>query len=356
MFSKRPLQYITVLLPFVILLTGCPYGYKYDEGKLPEHPVNLTDLNSEYDDRNMPAPWIEVNHPAFFSSNRLTQGDTYDLVWDHLFIEWDKDTGVLTVDNREGYAQMNYSFLDSLLIRTRTPGNEYGPFALNYTSYFDNPSAMHDVLIYADDMSGNFDMQFIHFESWSDFENGSIHGPFDVKFLNTGSDEYYPSLWGEGVLFTPYIKTEFEKVTEVYFSSNREGGFDIYKTFLPGDYELLEILKLDTTLTTQKVEILSSGGEDKCPFANGKLLVFASDREGGFGGYDLYYSLYQNGGWSAPINFGDKINTAFNEFRPVAVIMWEFNLDLLLFSSDRPGGKGGYDLYYVGIPKMMEEI
>jgi len=34
------------------------------------------------------------------------------------------------------------------------------------------------------------------------------------------------------------------------------------------------------------------------------LMVFASDRAGGFGGFDLYYSRLQNGKWSAPVNFG----------------------------------------------------
>ena len=95
---------------------------------------------------------------------------------------------------------------------------------------------------------------------------------------------------------------------------------------------------------------------DECPFVNGRLMVFTSDRAGGFGGYDLYYSIYENGIWSAPVNFGEKINSEFNEFRPITVLAWGFNLDLMFFSSDRPGGKGGYDLYYVGIPKMIEKI
>ena len=56
--------------------------------------------------------------------------------------------------------------------------------------------------------------------------------------------------------------------------------------------------------------------------------------------------------WSDPINFGEKINTEYDEFRPIVRPQWDFSNDLMLFSSNRPGGKGGFDLYYVGIDKI----
>jgi hypothetical protein len=36
------------------------------------------------------------------------------------------------------------------------------------------------------------------------------------------------------------------------------------------------------------------------------------------------------------------------------MMFYEYQNDLMLFSSDRPGGKGGYDLYYVGIAGMIQ--
>jgi len=78
-------------------------------------------------------------------------------------------------------------------------------------------------------------------------------------------------------------------------------------------------------------------------------MVFASNRAGGFGGYDLYYSRWENEQWSTPINFGEKINTSSDEFRPIVREEWEFENDIMIFSSDRQGGAGGFDLYYVGI-------
>jgi hypothetical protein len=82
------------------------------------------------------------------------------------------------------------------------------------------------------------------------------------------------------------------------------------------------------------------------------LLVFSSDRPGGFGGYDLYYSQKTSNGWTEPVNFGPKINSEFDEYRPVVSDHPDFANRLMIFSSNRPGGLGGFDLYFVGIPKI----
>jgi hypothetical protein len=109
-------------------------------------------------------------------------------------------------------------------------------------------------------------------------------------------------------------------------------------------------------LTVDKIAQLSSGADDKCPYINGNMMVFTSDREGGFGGFDLWFSFYDGGGWSAPENFGATINSEYDEYRPVVVSTVEngFLTDMMIFSSDRPGGKGLFDLYYVGITRAKQ--
>jgi hypothetical protein len=72
------------------------------------------------------------------------------------------------------------------------------------------------------------------------------------------------------------------------------------------------------------------------------VLYFASDRAGGFGGYDLYVSRYQNGKWSAPENLGPRINTTDDERFPFL-----HSSGRLYFSSEGHDNKvGGYDLFY----------
>lgn len=52
-------------------------------------------------------------------------------------------------------------------------------------------------------------------------------------------------------------------------------------------------------------------------FSNdGTLMVFSSDAEGGFGGFDLWYSVYNGTVWSQPINLGQQVNTPGDEVSP----------------------------------------
>ncbi|MEM1118893.1 MAG: OmpA family protein [Bacteroidota bacterium] len=76
--------------------------------------------------------------------------------------------------------------------------------------------------------------------------------------------------------------------------------------------------------------------------ANGNRLYFASNREGGQGGMDLYYSDFQGGEWSEPVNLGNKINTAGNEIFPFV-----HEDGTLYFASDGWGGFGGLDIFAV---------
>ncbi len=89
--------------------------------------------------------------------------------------------------------------------------------------------------------------------------------------------------------------------------------------------------------------VVNSDGWDSQPSLSpdGRLLFFASDRKGGFGGTDIYVSRLTAAGWSAPVNLGSQINTAFNEMAPT------FSPDgkVLFFSSNGLGGVGGYDLF-----------
>ena len=82
-------------------------------------------------------------------------------------------------------------------------------------------------------------------------------------------------------------------------------------------------------------------------------MVFASNRNNGYGGYDLWYSVYSGSGWGGPVNFGPEINTEYDEYRPAIEEFSDSKNDLMIFSSNRPGGKGGFDLYYAGIAKMI---
>lgn len=77
--------------------------------------------------------------------------------------------------------------------------------------------------------------------------------------------------------------------------------------------------------------------------SDGNTLFFVSDREGGYGGYDIYKTVKDSSGnWSAPVNLGPKINTAGNEKSPFI----HTDSQTLYFSSDGLMGLGGYDIFF----------
>jgi hypothetical protein len=346
-----------LLTGFIILLSGCPYrGYKYDMGQYPIDPVNFEDVNSEFDDYNSTAPFIESERYLYFSSNRNSSGADYDIVGSDTRIYWDKDKGTLDVSNTFS-TWKDYRYTDTLFKMMNTASNEFGPYSSTYYTYNVNGSKYHDIIVFANDISGNLDLKFVAFSG--EGENpapwtGEFEGPTPVSFLNSSANDAYLTFSGPNYIWYGYDYAP-DNITQVLFCSDRDGDFDIYQSIVPpqDSSDILKYLRGDQGESIIPVDILNSSSQDKCPYAEGNLLVFASDRPGGYGGYDLYYSKRNGDTWSAPLNYGERINTEYDEYRPITMASFEFTNDLMIFSSNRPGGKGGFDLYYVGIPKMI---
>jgi hypothetical protein len=74
--------------------------------------------------------------------------------------------------------------------------------------------------------------------------------------------------------------------------------------------------------------------------ADGKVMIFASNRPGSVGGLDLFVTQNKGGTWSDPVNLGSAVNSKSNELYPF--LDSENNL---YFSSDGIMGYGGYDIF-----------
>ncbi len=77
--------------------------------------------------------------------------------------------------------------------------------------------------------------------------------------------------------------------------------------------------------------------------ADGRELYFVSERAGGFGGYDIWYSQLTDKGWSKATNLGPEVNTPQDEISPYIHVN---NRELYFVSNGLPG-YGGYDIYKV---------
>ncbi len=73
--------------------------------------------------------------------------------------------------------------------------------------------------------------------------------------------------------------------------------------------------------------------------SDGSELYFSSDRPGGFGGFDLYVSYRTGDSWSSPENLGIPVNTMGSEIAPF------HDGTSLYFASDYHRGFGGFDIF-----------
>jgi len=337
----RTLKFLSLLL-LALMLQACPStGNEGDDffwGELPVNPVNLEDFNTEYDDYNMSLYALFSGRivPFCFSTNRHSQGGEFDIRYDPMYVRWDKTTGDLSVksdpERQKNSFVEKFGDLKNSGSVVNSEANELGPY-LVYSPH-DEFSDANLVLLYATDLDGDFDIRYAYNADTRNFSD-----TWPVGFLNSEFNDLYP------VFNSDY--------SSIYFCSDREEGvFNIFSTGVEYSDGLIIGLLSDTLEHVVELEpVLSGDYDDKCPFIFGNTLVFTSNRPGGSGGFDLYYSKFEEGAWSEAVNFGAAINTEFDEYRPILLdAEVDSDRDMLLFSSDRTGGKGGFDLYYVGIP------
>ncbi len=141
--------------------------------------------------------------------------------------------------------------------------------------------------------------------------------------VNSKKSEYYPSITINDSMFV--FTRRGEGFREDFFES----------TILPQKkYSRSKLINGDINVEPSKGAINIS--------QDGEWLIFAGyNFPHGYGDFDLYISYYTPTGWSEPENLGGNINTE----------SWESSPSLspdkraLYFSSNRPGGYGGKDLY-----------
>ncbi|MBL4708998.1 MAG: PD40 domain-containing protein [Flavobacteriales bacterium] len=157
-------------------------------------------------------------------------------------------------------------------------------------------------------------------------EDGSWGDPYPLN-INTEGHEATVNLSIDGR--TLYIYKDINGNGEL-FESNLEGdsaGFEIWS----------DPKKLGSDINTKAYETHAT------VTPNGKRIYFISDREGGFGGKDIYFcNRLPTGNWALSQNAGPVLNSDHNEdgvfMHPDGKTMY--------FSSDGHESMGGYDIMY----------
>jgi tetratricopeptide (TPR) repeat protein len=163
---------------------------------------------------------------------------------------------------------------------------------------------------------------------------------YDGIFYSVRSDD---GNWSWPVEITPQIGSDGDCYpvsmswdgNELYiYKSDDLVGNIYFSRFINGKWTPAR--KLNDNINTRYWESHASISKD------GNTLYFTSNRPGGYGGLDIYYSRKtMNGDWGPAVNLGPAINTPYNEETPFITADGQ----TLYFSSHGHKNMGGYDIF-----------
>jgi outer membrane protein OmpA-like peptidoglycan-associated protein len=169
-----------------------------------------------------------------------------------------------------------------------------------------------------------------------------------ISFLNQNG-------WSEGLNLGGKVNTDqwesqpclSPDKRDLFFASRRNGGYggsDIYVSHLSANGEWSAPENLGPEINTK--------GDESCPFihADNQTLFFTSNGLQGYGEDDLFFARKgPKGDWSVPENLGYPINTIYKE----GTLFIAADAKTAYYASDRTDSKGGLDIYSFELPENI---
>jgi outer membrane protein OmpA-like peptidoglycan-associated protein/tetratricopeptide (TPR) repeat protein len=152
--------------------------------------------------------------------------------------------------------------------------------------------------------------------------------------------------WTEPKNIGPPINTKFHDATiaiapdgkELFiYRDNSKGTGDIYYSILKADNKWTEPKSMGKNINSEENEASISMSSDK------KTVYFSSNRPGGYGGLDIYKSQWDETKkeWGPAVNLGPTINTEYDDDAPFI----SFDGKHLYFASEGHSSMGGFDTF-----------
>ena len=139
----------------------------------------------------------------------------------------------------------------------------------------------------------------------------------------------------------PFISADGNELFFVRYSNSKQKADIFCSQLIDGQWSKPKPLSNVNTDANEMSPFLS---------IDGTTLFFASDRDNSMGGYDIFFSRRdRKGEWCAPSNIGFPINTEANEICFVV----DDDGSRAYLSSDRDGGFGGYDVFSCQVENLV---
>ncbi|MCO6501115.1 MAG: PD40 domain-containing protein [Vicingus serpentipes] len=296
-------------------LRNCYFAIEAMKNPVPFNPVNMGEaINSPLPEY---FPSISVDGNTFLYTRRLESKMTYTGFNEDFYVshktggEWGKSFNVKPINslNNEGAPSLSANGRFLIFTSCEDPAEGYGRDRKGYGSC---------------DLFYTFNVG----DNWTPPKN---LGPT----INSKHWETQPSFSADGktLYFIRGIGRPPNKQQDIWTSELTEEG------------TWTEPKRLSNVINTRGVE------ESVYIHPDGQTLYFSSNGHPGMGGLDIFMSKKdEQGEWTTPINLGYPINT-FNDENSLLV---GADGKIAYFASDREGGFGGLDLYQFELPQYAQ--
>jgi outer membrane protein OmpA-like peptidoglycan-associated protein len=165
------------------------------------------------------------------------------------------------------------------------------------------------------------------------------------KSFDIYSTELQSGDWADPALFPKKFSSARDEWPMAFLNEGQvmyfQRGSSPDASILIDTFSSLDDQEFISEFTASTAPIFPELGDQNFHNYGDTLILFSSARPGGYGGFDLYYTLKNRQGWSAPKNLGSRVNTSYDELDPFLTN----NAATLYFSSNRSASMGGFDVF-----------
>ena len=313
-------------MKYLIVIVYCCFSFLCFSQIAPKHPKKLEKAFEEarvaYAKADYPAALEKINMLIEKNESFL---DAYLLKADILHEMKEPELEAKSLKQALKIDSLSHPKIYYLLGNTLKTVGKYSNARQAYSRFIENAGISRGMADRARQQIANCDFAIAQMERAYDFNPISLGDS-----VNTEMDEYWPSLSldGKTLIFTRLVP----------FSDSLTG-----RRFYQEDFFISENrdAKWGKAMPVSSINTSENEGAQAIS-PDARLLFFtACSRRDTWGSCDIYFSVKTEGGWSAPKNAGQPVNSTGWDSQPSV----SGNNEYLYFVSNRKGGKGGMDIW-----------